>query len=510
MSDSNEPIVGIDLGTTYSAVAHLDDTGRPITLVNGEGELLTPSLVLFDGDEIIVGKEALKALGTESELVAECAKRDIGRVAYRRPIGGHQFPPEVIEACILKKLKQDTERRLGKFKRCVITVPAFFDEVRRKATQDAGRIADLDVIDIINEPTSAAVAFGFRQGFLTPEGESTRDLRVLVYDLGGGTFDVTLMEIKGHDFVAVATDGDVELGGRDWDQRLVNHVAEQFKIEFGVDPLDDPDQAARLWRDCEDAKRTLSARKKTAVTCDYRGFTKKVEFTRDMFKELTHDLLDRTQFTTRQLLKTTGMDWGSIDRILLVGGSSRMPMVREMLHQLSGKEPDDSVSADEAVAHGAALRAGLLMATEAGRDGQFRIKNINSHSLGILATSRKTGRKQNVTLIPRNTPLPAVSKRIFKTQKAGQKTVDVEIVEGESSSPDACTSIGKCIIDQLPPNLPALSPVEVFFHYAENGRLSVTVHLPGTDRQKKQEIQRPSGLTPEQMAAWKTWLWKDD
>ncbi|MEK6235890.1 MAG: Hsp70 family protein [Planctomycetales bacterium] len=509
MSASKHPSVGIDLGTTFSTVAHLDDAGRPQTLVNAEGDLLTPSLVLIDGEEIIVGKEALKAMGTESEMIAECAKRDIGRTAYRKVIGGHQFPPEVIEACVLKKLREDTARRIGEFNRCVITVPAFFDEVRRKATQEAGDMANLEVMDIINEPTAAAVSFGFRQGFLNPDGEAAQELRVLVYDLGGGTFDATLMEIKGNEFTAIATDGDVELGGRDWDQRLVDHVSEQFMIEFGDDPREDPDQAARLWRDCEDAKRTLSARKKASIACDYRGHAKKVEITREMFKELTHDLLDRTQFTTRQLLRTSGMDWGSIDRLLLIGGSSRMPMVRDMLQQLAGKAPDDSVSADEAVAHGAALHAGLLNSKLEGKDSPFRIKNINSHSLGVLATSRKTGRKQNVTLIPRNTPLPRTHKRVFRTQNANQKSVVVDIVEGESNSPDACTLIGKCVIDQLPASLPALSPVEVFFHYAENGRLNVTVHVPGTERQHKQEIQRPASLTPEQRTAWKEWIWKE-
>jgi len=507
--NAKKQAVGIDLGTTYSVVSHLDETGRPMTLVNAEGDLTTPSVILVDGTDVIVGKEAVKALGTESDKIADCPKRDMGKKAYRRPIGGHQYPPEVLQACVLKKLKDDSSRRIGPFDSAVITVPAYFDEVRRKATMDAGAIAGLKVLDIINEPTAAAIAFGFRQGFLNADGAATRDLKVLVYDLGGGTFDVTLMEITGRNFNAIATDGDVELGGRDWDNRLVNYVSEQFQAQTGIDPREDLDQASRMWRDCEEAKRTLSARSKAAVAVDYKGHSKRVEITRELFKELTHDLLDRTQFTMRQLLKTANLDWGAIDRVLLVGGSSRMPMVRESLTQLTGKPPDDSVSADEAVAHGAALQAGLLLAETAGVEPMFRIRNVNSHSLGVIGTNRKTNRKQNVILIPRNTPLPAQHKKVFKTQQAGQRSIVVTIVEGESSSPDACTLIGQCQIDQLPGNLPALSPIEVFYDYAENGRLSVTVHVPGTDRKMQQEIQRENGLSQEQIDAWRKWLCKD-
>jgi molecular chaperone DnaK len=505
VTSTDLPAVGIDLGTTYSAVAHLDEHGRPVTLVNAEGDLLTPSVVLFDGPDIVVGKEAIKALGTESDRIAEMAKRDIGRRAYRKSIDGYEYPPEVVMACVLKKVKDDAEKRIGPFTKCVITVPAFFDETRRKATQDAGAIAGLEVLDIINEPTSAAVSFGFRQGFLNEQGEASKKLTVLVYDLGGGTFDATLMEIEGQDFTAIGTDGDVELGGRDWDMRLVNHVAEQFLSQFGMDPREDSDTAARLWRDCEDAKRTLSARSRCSITCDYRGQTIRVEISRDQFRELTHDLLDRTEFTTRQLLRATGRDWGSIDRILLVGGSSRMPMVREMLAQLSGKTPDDSVSADEAVCHGAALRAGIVLSQLAGREPSFRVKNVNSHSLGVVAVSRETGMKRNVVLIPRNTPLPVRARRVFKTQKPDQSTIVVQIVEGESQSPDACTQIGQCVM-KLPPGLPALSPVEVFYTYGEDGRLSVSVSLPGMDARVEQEIERQSSLTQEQIDAWKDWL----
>ena len=349
------PAVGIDLGTTFSVVAHLDERGQPLTLVNSEGDRITPSIVLFDGLDVVVGKEARKAMLSESDHVAECVKRDMGHRMFHKAIQGTQYPPEVIQGWILQKLCNDARQQIGPFDKTVITVPAYFDEVRRKATQDAGYMAGLDVIDIINEPTAAAVAFGFQQGFLDHEGSSDQPLRVLVYDLGGGTFNVTVMEIRGCEFIALSTDGDVRLGGYDWDQRLVNLVAEEFQRQHGVDPREDANTAGRLWRECEDAKRTLSARAKAPAVCEYRGRALRVELTREQFEEATQDLLDRTRFTAVQALKAAGMGWDNLDRVLLVGGSTRMPMVRAMLQQVSGKSTDASVAADEAVAHGAAL-----------------------------------------------------------------------------------------------------------------------------------------------------------
>jgi len=506
MSKPEIPAVGIDLGTTNSVLARLDDQGRPQTVANAEGEHLTPSTVLFDGQEIVVGKEALKALAVESHHVAECAKRDVGHRVFHKVLDGKQYPPEVIEAFILNKLHNDGRQQLGEFSKVVITVPAYFDEVRRKATQDAGYMAGLEVLDIINEPTAAAVAFGFLQGYLDQSGSSREPQFVLVYDLGGGTFDVTVMEIRGTEFIALATDGDVRLGGYDWDQRLVDLVAEQFIRQHYMDPREDPLMAGKLWRECEDAKRTLSARSKAAVTCDFRGVSTRVEVTRQQFEEATQDLLDRTRFTAQQTLKAAGMSWSDIHRVLLVGGSTRMPMVRKMLREISGREPDASVAADEAVAHGAALRAGLLLAREQGRPTTFRIRNVNSHSLGVVGTDPATGRRRNGILIPRNTPLPVTSKRKFKTQKADQRSILVQIVEGESPSADDCTPIGRCSVRHLPANLPAQYPVEVAFHYEPNGRLKVRVVVPGTDRQVETEIVRENSLSKEHLDGWRQYI----
>ena len=501
-----EPAVGIDLGTTFSVVARLDEHGQPTTLVNAEGDRVTPSVVLFEDENVVVGKEALKAMATEADCVAECSKRDVGRRVFHKVFEGRQYPPEVLEAWILNKLRHDAQQQIGPVGRVVITVPAYFDEVRRKATQDAGYMAGFEVLDIINEPTAAAVAYGFQQGFLDAGGSSREPQRVLVYDLGGGTFDVTVTEIRGTEFIALATDGDVRLGGYDWDQRLVDLVAESFIREHYVDPREDPSMAGKLWRECEDAKRTLSARAKASVSCDYKGFTSRVEISKEQFEEATRDLLDRTRFTTEQTLKAAGLQWGDVDRVLLVGGSTRMPMVKSMLHQLSGKEPDASVAADEAVAHGAALRAGLLLAESQGQRSAFSIKNVNSHSLGVVGTDRKTKRRRNGILIPRNTPLPVTAKRTFKTSKENQKSILVQIVEGESPSADDCTEIGKCTVRDLPPQLPARSPIEVFFRYNANGRLKVKVTVPNTDSQVKTEVVRENSLSKEHMDGWRQYI----
>jgi len=503
---SKFPAVGIDLGTTFSVISRLDDLGRPQTLINAEGDKITPSVVFFEGSDVVVGKEAAKAVATDADNVAECAKRDLGNQFFHKPLGGRRYPPEALQAWILNKMRVDAARQIGPFQKVVITVPAYFDEVRRKATMDAGYIAGYEVMDIINEPTAAAVAFGFQQGYMNPANKNQERKKILVYDLGGGTFDVTVMEIGGRDFTALATDGDVMLGGKDWDQRLVDFVAEEFIRKCSVDPREEPNSHGRLWRDCEDAKRTLSARSRATIACDYKGQAVRLEVSRQQFHDMTKDLLDRTSFTTRQTLQAAGLEWKDIDRVLLVGGSSRMPAVVEMLRQLSGKEPDCSVSPDEAVAHGAALHAGLLLAFHDGKSPNFRIRNVNSHSLGVVATDAKTRRPRNAVLIPRNTPLPVVARRVFKTQKSGQQSILVQIVEGESLSPDDCSQLGKCSVRNLPDNLPSQTPIEVRFRYEENGLLTVTVKVQGTDKALKHEITRENTLTAEELDAWRKYI----
>jgi len=280
-------------------------------------------------------------------------------------------------------------------------------------------------------------------------------------------------------------------------------MAEAFIREHFVDPRDDPSTWGRLWRECEDAKRTLSARTKATVACDFQGHASRVEVTRKQFEDATQDLLDRTRFTTVQTLRAAALDWDDLERVLLVGGSTRMPMVRAMLRDLVGHEPDASVAADEAVAHGAALRASLLLARSEGRRARFSIRNVNSHSLGVVGTDPLTRRERNGILIPRNTPLPRAAKRTFKTSKNDQRSVLVRIVEGESPAAEECSQLGRCSVRGLPPNLPAGSPVEVEFHYQSDGRLKVRVSLPGTDEFVETQIVRENSLPKKHLDGWR-------
>jgi molecular chaperone DnaK len=503
MHGTSQTPVGIDLGTTFSVIAHLDPAGRPWTIPNSEGDLITPSAVFFDGNNVIVGKEALKAAVVAPEDVAQFMKREMGCKVYGKPIHGEHIPPEVIQSFILDKLRRDATLKLGEFRKVVITVPAFFNEPRRKATQDAGALAGLDVIDIINEPTAAAIAYGVQQGFLSARGEAKQHEKILVYDLGGGTFDVTLMEIDGNHYNAIATAGDVYLGGIDWDCRIADYVADQFaKKNRGINPREHPAGFQRLLREADDAKRTLSVREQTTIIFEHAGDMVQVPLTRKQFEEMTADLLDRTRFTLVNLMQERGLKWEDITRLLLVGGLTRMPMVQRMIEDLSGKKPDRSLSADESVAHGAAIYAGLLMAAKGSDHPEFVVRNVNSHNLGVLGIEKSTGLHRNHVMIPRNTQLPATNTARFVTHEANQTAVAVKVVEGGDASGNDATHIGKCIVRNLPPGLPAHTPIDVTFRYGQDGRLTVKAKLPGLNKEATSEIQRSAGMTAEIMKNW--------
>ena len=503
MGTVEAPAVGIDLGTTFSVIAHLDSTGRPWTIPNAEGDLITPSVIFFDGKNPVVGKEAIKAAALAPEDIAQFVKLDMGSPVYEKPIHGEHLPPEVIQSFILDKLRRDAVLKLGEFRKVVISVPAFFNEPRRKATQDAGALAGLEVIDIINEPTAAAIAYGVQQGFLTAKGEAREQEKILVYDLGGGTFDVTLMEIGGKNYTAVATAGDVRLGGIDWDRRIADYIAEAYAKKFrGLDPRTNPAGMQRLLREAEDAKRTLSTRDQTTITFEHAGEGIRVPITRQQFEEMTADLLDRTRFTTINLLQDANLKWSDLTRLLVVGGSSRMPQVQRMLEEVSGKKVDRSLSADESVAHGAAIYAGLLLASESGTPPKVSVRNVNSHNLGVLGIEKATGRPRTRVMIPRNTPLPASQAARFVTQRHSQTSVVVNVVEGGDASGNDSTRIGRCMIQGLPTGLPAGTPVEVVFHYGKDGRLTVKARVPGLNVEASSEIERSSGLTAETLQAW--------
>jgi molecular chaperone DnaK len=513
-------LVGIDLGTTFSAIATLDDHGQPVTLPNRDGEMLTPSAVLLDDGSAVVGQAALDVALEQPDTVATLVKRRVGHAAYGRPVAGREFRPETLSAVILRKLVNDAELRVGPVRKAVITVPAYFDDTRRKATKDAGRIAGLEVLDILDEPTAAALAYSFqhRPGAegLSPEQILPDEQRtVLVYDLGGGTFDVTLVRLSRRRFQTLAVEGDVRLGGKDWDDRVVDHVAGQFQKQFGEDPRSDPQSLAVLSAAAERAKRTLSKLGQTTVTCTHAGRVLTVPLTRADFENLTRDLLVRTRLTVQQLLRQAGVGWDQVDRLLLVGGSTHMPMTAAMLQELSGKAPDKSLAVSEVVARGAALHAGIVAARGAedglllGDDvrealGQVVEINVNSHSLGI-EVKRKDDRVNDI-LIPKNTQLPTAASRVYRTVVENQQRVRVKVLQGEASQADACISIGECWIEDLPPDLPKHSPVQVRCGVGSNGLIDVMALDMTSGKAARAEIHRSIGLSDEEIAREAEWL----
>lgn len=501
--DKPEISVGIDLGTTFSAVAHIDNEGRPLTIINSEGELTTPSAVFFDHDAIIVGTEATIAGESDTDRLARNAKRDMGGARYRKKIRDCFLPPEVIQSLILKRLKSDAELKLGEFTKAVITVPAYFNEPRRKATQDAGELAGIDVIDIINEPTAAALAYGVQQGFLNARGAAKEVERVLVYDLGGGTFDVTLMEIKNSHFRTIATAGDVYLGGIDWDHRIFDFAMKEFETKHQISFADDNSLKEKLMNQCIRAKASLSARSQTIIRIEHKGERFKIEITRGQFEELTKDLLERTKLTTERLLRDAKTDWSSVTKLLLVGGSTRMPMVAKMLEKTSGLKVDRTLSPDECVAHGAAIYADILMkfGQEAGTG--ISIKNVNSHDLGVLGIDSKTQTQRRKIVIPRNHSLPTKAARKFRTAKDGQTQIVVRVIEGGTDTGQGATLIGKCIVQDLPAGIKQGTEVVVSFNYLNSGRIDVVAEIPELKISADTAINRADGMTRADILSWK-------
>jgi molecular chaperone DnaK len=521
MSPGAGKLVGIDLGTTFSAIATLDDHGQAITLPNRDGEMLTPSAVLLMEEGAVVGQAARDVALEQPDRVATLIKRRMGHASYGQPVAGREFRPETLSAIILRKLVQDAERRIGPVRKAVITVPAYFDDTRRKATKDAGRIAGLDVLDILDEPTAAALAYSFQPATDPRNLQADKVLpaqqqTVLVYDLGGGTFDVTLVRLSQHRFEAVGIEGDVRLGGKDWDDRIVDHVAALFQKQYGEDPRSDPLALAALSAAAERAKRTLSKVGQTNLTCTHAGKVLTVTLTRTQFETLTRDLLTRTRLTTQQLLRQTGFGWAKVDRVLLVGGSTHMPMTGHMLRELSGKEPDSSLAVSEVVARGAALHAGIVAARSGEEDGlmleadvrealgQVVEINVNSHSLGIEVKHHEE--RINDVLVPKNTQLPTAASRVYRTVRENQQRVRVKVLQGEAHQADACISIGECWIEELPPNLPKASPVQVRCGCGSNGLIDVMALDMTSGKMARAEIHRSSGLSEEEIAREADWL----
>ena len=341
--------IGIDLGTTMSVVASVGDDGRPITINDTDGSFLVPSAVFF-GDEVLVGQDALSCAVDQPDCFAECFKREMGSPYFHRTIRELMIPPEVLSAFVLERLRRIAERKCGTVRDAVISVPAYFDEKRRKMTQDAGRLAGLNVIGIINEPIAAAVAHAYDDLLkLASNGAAAKPKTILVYDLGGGTFDVSVLRFDNRKFVTLATDGDVALGGRDFDEQLVNYLADRFLRKHGTDPRSSASDHQRLWQVAQETKHRLSVNPSANAVVRHANLVLGIEITRSQFEDLIAPLIERTFITCEDVLQSVGMTWRSIDQILLVGGSSRLPIVRRKLSELAGRVVDSAGRPEELV-----------------------------------------------------------------------------------------------------------------------------------------------------------------
>lgn len=500
--------IGIDLGTTYSAAAQVNNHGVAEIIPNAETERLTPSAVFFDDDTIIVGQTAKDAAAAHPDRVVQFVKREIGKPDWFFITPQRRYTPADVSAIILKKLKQDSEQRLGHpLPYVVITVPAYFDDVRRRETITAGQIAGFQVLDLINEPTAAAIAFG-------ADG-TRREETVLVYDLGGGTLDVTIMRLAGQRCDVLATDGDALLGGKDFDDALIRRIVEQFQREHGCDPNHDPSEAWDIRAQAEKAKRELSKRTKTLLVVRAQGFTSRVEVTREQFDALIKPKLDTSLAIVRSALSSAKLTPQQIDRVLLIGGSTRIPAVQALLGQFFGKLPDTSVNPDEAVALGAALIAAKRVAEVAPttvtpqvaeKVGGLQITDVTSHSLGIEAFVPGTTQRINSILIPRNTPIPAEVSKEFITNQAGQTAIKVTIFQGEFQQPELCMPVGEFLLGGLPPNRAAGRKVRVTVSCTSSGVVNVTAVDIESGLQTTTTVSYKVGQSPEQVSAKRRWM----
>jgi molecular chaperone DnaK len=506
---TNRKSVGIDLGTTFSAIAHIDAYGKPQIIPNAESERITPSVILFDGQNAIIGSTAKQNAVAEPEKIVDFVKREMGRskAQFHREFGNKVYSAEELSALVIKKLKNDAEKYLGEtITDVVITVPAYFNDAERTATLHSGQLAGLNVLRIINEPTAAALAYGL--------DKLEQDQTVFVFDLGGGTFDVTIMRIESHHIRMVASNGDHRLGGKDWDDVLVNWVADEFDKVNNENPLLDLQSYQDLYNRCLTAKIQLSSRTRTTIVHSYNGKSIKLEVTRDEFEQRCRHLSEKCKTICEIVMQEAQMSWDKIDRILLTGGMTRMPSVREMIGNLSGRPVADDVSPDEAVALGAAVQAVLGLLQEEDKLGErhlpdevrdqfsandgslIKVTNITTHTLGVVLWDDSKVEEYVFPMIKKMTPIPVQIKNSFGTAKANMKNAIVRIVEGESTVPSECTPLGICDIE-LPPFLPKGSPVELTYSYDENQVLEVVVEAYG--RQNRVQIARNTGLSESEI-----------
>ncbi len=479
-------IIGIDLGTTNSCVAVMEG-GKPVVITNPEGSRTTPSIVSFSkSGERLVGDLAKRQAITHPDKTVRSIKRKMGTDS-RTTIDGKSYSPQEISAMILQKLKSDAESYLGEsVTEAVITVPAYFTDAQRQATKDAGKIAGLDVKRIINEPTAAALAYG-----LDNEKEQT----IMVYDLGGGTFDVSLIDIGDGVIEVLATSGDNHLGGDDFDQRIIDYLISEFKKEEGIDLSDDKMAMQRLKDAAENAKKELSNMTKTDINIPFITATEEdgyknlsVSLTRAEFDRLTADLVERTMGPVRNALNDAGLKASDLDKVLLVGGSTRIPAVQEAVKKITGKEPSKALNPDECVAIGAAIQGGKLSG-EAG-SGDILLLDVTPLTLGI-----ETMGGVATPLIERNTTIPAKKSQVFSTAENNQTAVDIHVVQGERPMARDNKTLGKFRLDGIPAAPRGVPQIEVTFDIDANGIVNVTAKDLGTGKEQKITITASTNLS---------------
>ncbi|MCH5273168.1 MAG: molecular chaperone DnaK [Lachnospiraceae bacterium] len=478
-------IIGIDLGTTNSCVAVMEG-GKPVVIANTEGARTTPSVLAFTKTgERIVGEAAKRQAVTNSDKTISSIKRHMG-TDYKVTIDDKKFSPQEISAMILQKLKGDAESYLGeKVTEAVITVPAYFNDAQRQATKDAGKIAGLDVKRIINEPTAAALAYGL---------DNEKEQKIMVYDLGGGTFDVSIIEIGDGVIEVLATSGDNRLGGDDFDERVTRYFIDEFKKAEGVDLSLDKMALQRLKEAAEKAKKELSSQMTTNINLPFITATAEgpkhfdMNLTRAKFDELTHDLVERTAVPVQNALKDAGLSASELGKVLLVGGSTRIPAVQDKVKQLTGHEPAKTLNPDECVAIGASIQGGKL-AGDAGA-GDILLLDVTPLSLSIETMGGVATR-----LIERNTTIPTKKSQIFSTAADNQSAVDINVVQGERQFAKDNKSLGQFRLDGIPPARRGVPQIEVTFDIDANGIVNVSAKDLGTGREQHITITAGSNLS---------------